>query len=80
MNGLWATQPQLDYVRNLQRRLHLTNALLDAHCVARFGAAFVALDRAQCSALIDEMKDWESLPVELQREAGQADLPGFGTA
>lgn len=78
MNGLGVTEAQVDYVRSIQRRLRLPNRLLDAHCEGRFGAAFAGLDRAQASALIDEMKGWEALPAGLRRAMGQRDLPGFG--
>lgn len=65
---------QAEYVRGLQRRLKLSHALLDSHCVAKFGCHFRELDKRQCSALIDEMVKWKAIPVELQREAGQIDL------
>jgi hypothetical protein len=71
------TTKQDDHVRALQRKLRLPNALLDNHCIARFGAAYAALDRRTVSELIDEMIGWESLPADLARAKGQADLPGI---
>lgn len=71
------TALQTDFARGLQRRLHLSNHLLDAHCVARFNRPFAELDRADCSALIDELQEWTAIPAEVMREAGQLDLKGF---
>lgn len=71
------TQPQIDYVRGLQRHLHLPDHLLDTHCVQRVGVPFAQLSRAQASSLIDELKDWVAIPAELQRAMGQRDLPGM---
>ena len=68
------TDPQRVYVRNMAKKLHLSSRLLDAHCQASFGRPFAQLDRRQCSALIDEMKDWSAIPAELMREAGQMDI------
>lgn len=76
--GLPATEAQRGFVAGLQRRLHLPDALLSNHCVTRFGKELRALDRAETSALIDEMQGWTGIPAQLQREAGQQDLPGFG--
>jgi hypothetical protein len=76
--GLAPTANQVDYVLGMQRRLHLTDALLNNHCTERFKAPFNRLDRAQVSALIDEMKGWQAIPAQLRRESGQQDLPGFG--
>jgi len=70
------TAPQLDFVRSLQRQLHLSDRLLDAHCEATFGRPFDCLTRLECSQLIDEMKGWTAIPAELLREAGQLDLFG----
>lgn len=85
VSGAEPTTPQLDLVRLLQRRLHLSAPLLDTHCGARFGVPFARLDRRQVSSLIDEMKVWQALPAELQRAQGQLDLlpvtdPGTATA
>lgn len=77
MTGLPVTEPQTRYVRAMQRKLHLTNALLDAHCVARWKRPFAELNRAECSALIDEMAGWVDVPAQLQREAGQRVIPGI---
>lgn len=80
MSPLLPTQPQVDYVRGLQRRLHLPDRMLDAHCVTRFGTPFAELDRGQVSLLIDELKDWVAIPADLQRVMGQRDLPGLGVS
>lgn len=76
--GLPATPAQTDYVRGLQRGLHLPHRMLDGHCIARFGRPLAGLDRAEVSALIDELKGWQAIPAQLQREMGQRDLPGCG--
>ena len=78
MHGLPVTQKQTDYVRALQRALHLSDHMLDNHCVQRFGRTLADLDRAGASSLIDEMTAWKAIPAQLQREMGQRDLPGFG--
>jgi hypothetical protein len=72
------TQRQIDYVRALQKDLHLPNRFLDSHCQERFSCPFAGIDRRQCSDLIDDLKRWTELPVEYQRAKGQVDLPGFG--
>lgn len=71
------TPKQVDYVQSLQRRLHLPDRMLDAHCTQRFGAPFRGLDRAQVSSLLDEMISWQDSPVELQIAQGQTTLPGM---
>lgn len=76
--GLPVTAPQRDYVEGLRKRLNLPNRMLDSHCIACFGCPFAELDRADMSALIDEMKGWTTIPAQLEREAGQLDLVGFG--
>lgn len=68
------TEPQITYVRSLQRRLHLPDPLLDDHCLRRFNARFAHLDRQQVSDLLDEMIGWETLPAAMQRALGQLDL------
>jgi hypothetical protein len=74
-DGRWAPSPeQLAYVEALRSRLRLPKALLDNHCVATFGSPFADLDRRQASALIDQLKDWEAIPADLERERGQLDL------
>lgn len=70
------TPKQVDYIRGMQKQLHLSDRLLDGHCEQRFGVTFAKLQRPQCSALIDEMKTWGTIPAELLREAGQLDLFG----
>lgn len=74
MHGLPPTDAQTRYVRGIQKRLHLPDALLDNHCQTRFRQPFAQLDRAQVSALLDEMVSWEALPAEFQRAKGQLDL------
>ena len=61
----------------MQRRLRLPDALLDNHCVQRFGAPFARLGRGDVSALIDELKAWVDVPADLRRAQGQRGLPGF---
>jgi hypothetical protein len=78
MHGLPPTDAQTKYVRSIQKRLHLPDALLDNHCVTRFRLPFAQLDRSQVSALLDEMIAWEVLPADMARAMGQQDLPGFG--
>lgn len=61
-NGGWPpTEKQVEYARSLQRRLHLTNRLLDNHCQATYGAPFADLDKAAVSRLLDEMLAWEAI-------------------
>lgn len=72
------TQPQIIYVQALQHKLRLTDRQLDAHCGDRYGVPFAAVTKRQASDLIDEMTRWKSVPAELQRVAGQQDLPGLG--
>lgn len=72
------TDAQTSYVRGIQKRLHLPDRMLDDHCVTRFRAPFAQLDRAQVSALLDEMLGWQALPADMARAMGQRDLPGFG--
>jgi len=74
------TEPQMNYVRGLQRQLHLPDHLLDTHCQTTYGQPFAALDRRQVSLLIDEMKHWTAIPADLQRALGQRDLPGLEVA
>lgn len=70
------TERQAAYVRGMQKRLHLSDRLLDTWCQDRYGRVFGALAVSQCSALIDQMKDWESIPPELMRLTGQMDMFG----
>jgi hypothetical protein len=76
--GLPPTPFQLDYVRGLQRKLHLTDRLLDNHCVTTYGKPLGEMDRAEVSRLLDEMLGWQAIPADMQRAMGQVDLPGFG--
>ncbi len=68
------TQPQIDYVRALQKRLALPDALLDRLCYDTYGRVFAQIDVRQCSQLIDKMQAWEQLPADLMRAKGQMDL------
>lgn len=70
------TEKQIEYVRKYQRRSHLSDRALDAHCVRRFRAPLAELDRAQVSDLLGEMVGWESIPADMQRARGQLDLFG----
>lgn len=74
------TEKQVNYVRALQRSLHIPDSLLDNHCVSRFGHPFVAADRGEVSALIDELARWTEKPAEMRRAQGQQDLPGMSVA
>lgn len=78
-----ATQPQLDFVESLRKQLHLGESLLDNHVQRAFGCGIEDMSKSQASSLIDEMQGWtvvsKSLPPVIQREAGQTDLPGFGS-
>lgn len=73
------SEAQVKYVRALQRKLHLSDRLLDGYCEHdRFGRRFADLERSQVSQLIDEMVGWEgALPAALIRRKGQQDLPGL---
>lgn len=71
-----ATKLQIGYVRNLQRKLRLTDTALDRYCEGRFGRAFTELDRGQTSELLDEMVGWEDVPASLKQAMGQLDLFG----
>ena len=71
------TPKQTDYVRGLQRKLRLPDRMLDDHCTRRFGVPFRDLDRAQVSALLDELIGWQAIPAELQVAQGQTRLPGL---
>lgn len=75
--SLAPTAKQIDFVLDLQRQLHCSDALLNQHCKDRFGRTFNALDRSQMSDLIDELLSWKAVPAELQRVRGQQDLPGM---
>ena len=74
------SDPQISYVRALQKKLHLPNALLDGHCVEKFRKPFAQLDRRETSLLLEEMISWEQLPVDLMRAKGQMDLFGMEVA
>ena len=80
---LAATQPQFDFIESLRKRLHLSDQLLDNHCQRIFGCDAADISKHQATRLIDEMKGWaemaKGLPPVIQREAGQVDLPGFGS-
>lgn len=72
------SQPQIDFVRSLQRRLHLPDDVLNQHCQRIYGAQFDQLDRPQTTQLLTAMASWGQLPAELMRAKGQLDLMGFG--
>ena len=74
------SEKQVDYIKALQRQLHLPDELLDQHCVLTFSKPFSALGRGQASMLIDELLTWKTVPAHLQRLRGQQDLPGMGGA
>lgn len=76
MNGLPPTPRQWDFVRDLQRRLRLTDAALDIYATRTFGVPLAWLDRSQISTLLDEMQGWTTVPADLQRALGQLDLFG----
>ena len=71
------TTKQIDFVFALQKRHRLTDDQLNQLCDTRFGRIFNMIDRGQMSTLIDEMLAWQTVPAELQRIAGQIDLPGM---
>ena len=68
------TQPQLDYIESIRKRLHLPEHMLDGHCVQRFGKPFKSLTKTDASALLDEMIAWEALPRDMQIAMGQREL------
>jgi hypothetical protein len=76
MIGLPPTDPQREYVAGLCRKLHITDAALDGHCVRRYNAPYHRLDRQQVSDLLDEMTGWETTPADMRRAMGQLDLFG----
>ena len=78
LHSIRSTAAQLEYVRALQYKLHLPDALLDNHCVSTFAKPFANLSKRECSQLLEQMVAWESLPAEFARAKGQVDLPGFG--
>ena len=65
---------QTAYVKALQKKLRITDSVLDGHCQRKYDGPFAALDRRQVSWLIYEMKSWQSMPAELMRDQGQLDL------
>jgi hypothetical protein len=72
--GALPTDAQLDYVKAIQRRLHLPDRMLNDHCIIRFECEFDGLNRSQVSALLDELIAWDELPADYQRAKGQMDL------
>jgi hypothetical protein len=81
--GRFFTEPtdkQLAYIRILQTKLRLTDAMLDLHCRNRFGVPFAACSRERASALIDQLSNWKAVPADLQRAMGQLDLFETGGA
>jgi hypothetical protein len=65
---------QLTYIRGLQKKLRITESMLNGHCQRKYDGPFDALDIRQASALIVEMVQWKAAPAELLREQGQMDL------
>jgi len=78
-----ATDAQNDFIEGLRKQLHISRALLSSHTQRAYGHPVEALTKRDASLLIDEMLSWreggKGLPADLQRAAGQADLPGFGS-
>lgn len=68
------TGKQLDYIHDLQRRLHLSAPALNTLCEQRFGCPFYRITKDHASQLIDEMQRWKQVPADLKREMGQQDL------
>lgn len=68
------TEKQVDYIRALQRRLHLPDRMLNDHCVKKYRKPFARLNRSEASALIDDLAAWNELPADMQRAMGQMDL------
>ena len=67
-----------DYVAILQKRLGMSDAILDLHCRSRFNRRYDQLSKRDVSNLISEMAAWEQLPPALQMAKGQTALPGMG--
>lgn len=74
------TDKQIAYIRVLQKKLRLTDAMLDLHCRNRFHVPFAACSRERVSALIDQLSNWEAVPADLQRAFGQLDMFDLGEA
>lgn len=78
-----ATTAQNDFIENLRKQLHISIALLDNHAQRTFGYPLEALTKRDASLLIGQLLAWreagKGLPAELQRAAGQVDLPGLGS-
>ena len=78
-----ATEPQLLFIESLRKQLHISTFLLDNHTSRKCGCTVSALSKGEASQLIEEMKEWaetsKGVPAAIQREAGQTDLPGFGS-
>lgn len=68
------TKPQVDYVKALQAKVRMPDAVLDQHCQTRYGATFSGISRHQASSLIGEMAEWKTLPATLQKAMGQLDM------
>lgn len=81
--GHFFTEPtlkQMNYVAALQKKLGMSDAMLDLHCENRFDRSFLECSRAQVSALIDQLSNWDAVPADLQRAFGQLDLFEMGEA
>ena len=73
------TGKQLDYIHDLQHKLHLSAPALNTLCQQRFECDIAQITKAQATSLIEEMKRWKAVPADLQREMGQIDLFEVGT-
>ncbi|TXH50930.1 MAG: hypothetical protein E6Q97_19450 [Desulfurellales bacterium] len=72
------TPKQADDVAILQRRLGMSDELLDLHCRSRFNRRYPQLSRRERNVLIEEMAGWKHLPPALQIARGETALPGMG--
>lgn len=73
------SERQLRYVAILCRQLRLPDAALNHYCEMTWGRNFDRLGRQEVSDLIDTMKQWETIPPDLQRFMGQLDLFVLGS-
>ena len=76
------TDAQEEFIGALRRRLHLNERQLENHVLRFFGCGLMEMDKRSASALIDELLRWAEgggIPAEIQREAGQLDMPGMVT-
>lgn len=73
------SERQLRYVAILCRKLRLPDDALDHHCETTWGRPFRQLGRWEVTDLISDMKEWETIPPDLQRYMGQLDLFALGS-